>query len=134
MERFCLIIIMALTSLYCKSQTIDSTYIESDTIVYEIVEQMPEFPGGTACFMSYLSKNIKLSSISQEDVVHGRFIARFIVEKDGSITGVYVIRSLGVIDDEYLRVIREMPKWEPGMKDGKPVRVWYTLPVHIDFR
>ncbi|MDD3038433.1 energy transducer TonB [Bacteroides sp.] len=98
--------------------------------IFEVVEQMPEFPGGQAALMQYLGKNIKYPTIAQEQGTQGRVIVQFVVNKDGSIVDALVMRSVDpYLDKEALRVINTMPKWTPGKQRGKPVRVKYTVPV-----
>lgn len=98
--------------------------------IFEVVEQMPDFPGGQAALMQYLSKNIKYPTIAQENGTQGRVIVQFVVNKDGSIVDANVVRSVDpYLDKEALRVIGTMPKWKPGQQRGKPVRVKYTVPV-----
>ena len=98
--------------------------------VFQVVEQMPEFPGGMDKLMEYLSKNIKYPSIAQENNIQGRVIMEFVVNKDGSIVEPKVMRSVDTsLDNEAMRVIKSMPKWNPGKQRGKAVRVRYTVPV-----
>lgn len=97
---------------------------------FDIVEQMPMFPGGDAALMSWLSKNIKYPAIAEENGVQGRVIVRFVVGKDGSISQASVVRSVDPsLDKEALRVVKAMPKWIPGKQNGQAVPVWFTLPV-----
>lgn len=97
---------------------------------FEIVEQMPAFPGGDVALMAWLSKNVKYPEIAEENGVQGLVIVRFVVERDGSITNVSIVRSVDPsLDREALRVVKSMPKWIPGKQDGRPVPVWFTLPV-----
>ena len=99
--------------------------------IFEIVEQMPEFPnGGMAGLMQYLSKNIKYPTIAQENGTQGRVTVQFVVNRDGSIVDAKVLRGVDpYLDKEAIRVISSMPKWKPGMQRGKAVRVKYTVPV-----
>ena len=98
--------------------------------VFDMVEQMPTFPGGQQELMSYLGKNIKYPTIAQENGTQGRVTVQFVVNKDGSIVDAKVLRGVDpYLDKEALRVIGTMPKWKPGMQRGKPVRVKYTVPV-----
>lgn len=98
--------------------------------VFQVVEQMPEFPGGMDKLMEYLSKNIKYPSIALENNIQGRVIVEFVVNKDGSIVEPKVMRSVDTsLDNEAMRVIKSMPKWNPGKQRGKAVRVRYTVPV-----
>lgn len=98
--------------------------------VFQVVEQMPEFPGGMDKLMEYLSNNIKYPSIAQENNIQGRVVVEFVVNKDGSIVEPKVMRSVDTsLDNEAMRVIKSMPKWNPGKQRGKAVRVRYTVPV-----
>ena len=98
--------------------------------IFQVVEEMPSFPGGDAECMRFLSKNIKYPTIAQENGIQGRVILQFVVNKDGSIVDVTVARSVDpYLDKEAVRVVKMMPKWTPGKQRGKPVRVKYTLPV-----
>lgn len=102
---------------------------EEETI-FQVVEQMPEFPGGMSALMQYLGKNIKYPTIAQENGVQGRVIVQFVVNRDGSIVDPVVVRSVDpYLDKEAIRVIKTMPKWKPGQQRGKAVRVKYTVPV-----
>ncbi len=101
-----------------------------ENVVFQVVENMPEFPGGMGALMQFLGKNIKYPTIAQENGVQGRVIVQFVVNKDGSIVDPVVVRSVDpYLDKEALRVIKTMPKWKPGMQRGKAVRVKYTVPV-----
>ena len=98
--------------------------------IFQVVEEMPEFPGGMAECMKWLGKNIKYPTISQENGVQGRVIIQFVVNRDGSIVDAQVARGVDpYLDKEALRVISMMPKWKPGKQRGKAVRVRYTQPV-----
>lgn len=98
--------------------------------VYEVVEQMPTFPGGDAALMKYLAENIKYPVSAQKAKEQGRVVVQFIVEKDGTVTGVKTVRSVTpALDAEAVRVIKAMPKWTPGKQGGQPVRVNYNVPV-----
>ena len=97
---------------------------------YDIVAQMPEFPGGDAKLMEWLNSHIKYPAIAEENGVQGRVSVRFVVGKDGSISNTSVVRSVDPsLDKEALRVIKAMPKWIPGYLNDAPVPVWFTLPV-----
>lgn len=103
---------------------------ESSTKVYDDVDEMPSFPGGNYGLMTFLAQNMVYPVTAQENGVQGRVIISFVVETDGSITDVKVARSVDPsLDREAMRVVKAMPKWTPGKKDGKPVRVKYTTPV-----
>ena len=103
---------------------------EEETKVFDVVEQMPSFPGGPSALMQYLSSNIKYPVVAEENGVQGRVVCTFVVERDGSITDVRVIRSVDPsLDKEAVRVVKGMPKWIPGKQNGSAVRVKYTVPV-----
>ena len=103
---------------------------ESAEGAFDVVEQMPEFPGGSIELMKFLSENIKYPEAASKAGTQGRVVAQFIVEADGSISNVKVLKNVSdEIDAEAVRVIKAMPKWKPGMQKGQPVRVKYTIPV-----
>ena len=98
--------------------------------VFDVVEEMPSFPGGQGALMSFLNSNIKYPVVAQENGVQGRVIVGFVVERDGSITDVKVMRSVDPsLDREAQRVVKAMPRWKPGKQNGSAVRVKYTVPV-----
>ena len=97
---------------------------------YDVVDQMPEFPGGVGARMQYLAKNVKYPVEAQRKGQQGNVVVKFTVEKDGSITNSHIVRSISpLLDAEALRVINAMPKWIPGRHHGKAVSVGYVLPV-----
>ncbi len=103
---------------------------EVATKVFDVVEEMPSFPGGNAALMSYLNSNTKYPVVAQENGVQGRVIISFVVERDGSISDVKVARSVDPsLDREAQRVVKSMPRWTPGKQNGQTVRVKYTVPV-----
>ena len=103
---------------------------EATEEIFVVVEQQPEFPGGMSALMKFLGDNIKYPVIAQENGIQGRVITNFVVERDGSITDVQVVRGQDPsLDKEAVRVIQTMPRWKPGQQRGKAVRVRFTLPV-----
>lgn len=101
-----------------------------ETKVFDVVEVMPQFPGGPSALFEYLSKNIKYPVVAEENGVQGRVIVTFVVERDGSITDVQVVKSVDPsLDKEAKRVVSSMPNWIPGKQNGSAVRVKYTVPV-----
>ncbi len=103
---------------------------EEENKVFDVVEQMPSFPGGQSALMEYLSKNVKYPVVAQENGVQGRVVVSFVVERDGSVTDVTVVKSVDPsLDREAQRVISSMPKWIPGKQNGQAVRVKYNVPV-----
>lgn len=98
--------------------------------VFDVVEQMPSFPGGPSALMEWLSNNVKYPVVAQENGVQGRVVVSFVVERDGSITDVKVVRGVDPsLDKEASRVVRAMPRWIPGKQNGSAVRVKYNVPV-----
>ena len=98
--------------------------------IFVVVEEQPEFPGGNTAMMKFLSDNIKYPVIAQENGIQGRVITNFVVERDGSITDVQVVRGVDPsLDKEAVRVIQSMPRWKAGRQRGSAVRVRFTLPV-----
>ena len=104
----------------------------TDDKVYDVCEQMPTYEGGDAALLKYLGENWKLPDEYKERGIQGRMVVGFIVEKDGSLTNVKVLRAVDIaLDAEVLRVVKGMPKWIPGRHNGQRVRVRYLLPIHI---
>ena len=104
--------------------------LESSDRAFDVVEQMPSFPGGQQKLMEYLSENTRYPEGLGESCIQGRVILTFVVERDGSISDVKVVRSLDpLLDKEAVRVVSSMPKWIPGKQNGVAVRVKYTIPV-----
>ena len=100
--------------------------------VYQIVEQMPEFPNGQEALMLYIAKQVKYPAEAKKAGAQGRVFIGFIVESDGSLSDFKVLRGIGYgCDEEALRVVKSMPKWQPGMHRGKAVRVQYLVPVNF---
>ena len=111
-------------------------YVEEEVVeeqIFDVVEENPEFPGGTAALMKYFKDNIKYPRVSRDNNSQGKAFVRFTVNSDGSIQDVEVIKSSGDIylDKEAIRVIEAMPKWKPGRQLGKAVRVKFVLPVNF---
>lgn len=103
---------------------------EVATKIFDVVEEMPSFPGGNGALMSYLASNIKYPVVAQENGVQGHVIVSFVVERDGSISDVRVARSVDPsLDREAQRVVKSMPRWKPGKQNGSAVRVKYIVPV-----
>ena len=95
-----------------------------------VVEDLPQFPGGAAEFMKWLTKNLRYPASAQYQKVKGRVVAEFIVNKDGSVSDLQLVEHLNLAcDNEVLRVLRMMPKWEPGIMNAKPCRTKVCIPV-----
>ena len=123
---------MLFLTLGAQAQSVDNVNSNAaKESVYDQVEVKPEFPGGMPALVKYLQENIKYPSAALAEKAQGKAFVRFVVEKDGSITNTEIIKSSGNIylDKEALRVASNMPKWKPGMQQGKPVRVFFMLPV-----
>jgi len=104
----------------------------TDNQVFTAVEIQPEYPGGEAALGKFLQKNIRYPSIAKENNIQGRVYIQFVVERDGSLTDVKIVRDPGSgLGDEAIRVLKLSPHWKPGVQNGKPVRVQFTLPVNF---
>ena len=100
--------------------------------IFQAVEQPAEFPGGQAALMKWLSNNIRYPENAQQNGVQGRVIVKFVVEKDGSISGAQIVKGVDKdLDAEALRVVKRMPKWQAGKNNGQSVRSYFTLPVQF---
>ena len=131
-----LVIVIAPVRANAQDKKGKTTQMRKDTAtddkIYEVCEQMPIFEGGDAALLKYLGENLKYPDKTKDRGVQGRLGIGFIVEKDGSLTDVKVLRPVDIdLDAEVLRVIKGMPKWIPGRQNGKRVRVRYLLPIHI---
>lgn len=107
-----------------------ATMLEEDNVVYVICEKPAQFPGGTQAMVKFLSENVMYPAIARQNGIQGRVLCQFIVNKDGSISDVTVVRSVDPsLDKEAIRLIKSMPKWQPGEQRGKLVRTKFTLPI-----
>lgn len=103
---------------------------EEENKVFDIVEQQPMFPGGPTALMKFLNENTKYPVVAQENGVQGRVTVQFVVEKDGSVSDVHVLKGVDPsLDKEAVRVVKSMPRWTPGKQNGITVRVNYRVPV-----
>ena len=113
---------------YVAPEVVEEEVLEQE--IFQIVEEMPAFPGGEAKLMEYVGKNIKYPQIARETGIQGRVFIGFVVEPDGSVSNVKLLRGIGGgCDEEAMRVVKSMPKWKPGKQRGKAVRVSYQIPV-----
>ena len=113
---------------YVAPEVVEEEVVEQE--IFQIVEEMPSFPGGEGKLMEYVAKNIKYPQIARETGIQGRVFVGFVVEPDGSISNVKLLRGIGGgCDEEAMRVIKSLPKWKPGKQRGKPMRVSYQIPV-----
>ena len=98
--------------------------------VYEVAEVMPEFPGGTQALFEFISKNLEYPQNAIDGQIEGRVIVQFVVDKAGKVDNIQVVRSIDkMLDQAAIDVVRALPAWKPGMQNGKPVNVRYTLPI-----
>jgi len=110
----------------------DETPVNDQDEVFLVVENMPEFPGGLKAMMNFLGENIRYPETAKSANIQGTVHLGFVVEKDGSVTNIMVLRSVGGgCDQEAVRVLKLMPRWTPGLQRTKPVRVSFTLPIRF---
>ncbi|MBC8045768.1 MAG: energy transducer TonB [Fimbriimonadaceae bacterium] len=108
----------------------ENSYAVTDTTVFMMVEKMPEFPGGIETMYKWLAENIQYPDSARKNNIEGKVYAKFIVERNGSINEVTIMRGIGYgCDEEVINKLKQMPAWNPGLQQGKPVRTSYTLPV-----
>ncbi len=131
------LILMSLMAVFCLSTVNAQKTVVSkkNQKVFDVVEQMPEFPGGMEALFKYMAENMKYPEDAKKQQVEGRVLVQFIVETDGSVSNTEVLmRVFPSLDAEAVRVISGMPKWIPGKQNGKVVRVKYTIPVSFRFK
>ena len=119
---------------YSSDETIKKETLtkKEETKAFDIVDEMPQFPGGQAALLEYIAKNVKYPVVAEDNGIQGRVIVTFVVGRDGSITDAKVVKSVDPsLDQEALRVVEAMPRWQPGKIEGKPVCVKYTVPVQF---
>jgi len=117
------------------SEVADLKVVEEKEEPLAFVEQMPEFPGGQDALFKYLNSNIKYPSIAQEMGISGKVVLQFVVDKQGKIGNIKVVRTLGAgCDEEAVRVVKAMPSWKAGRQNGKSVPVYFTLPVFFQLK
>jgi protein TonB len=120
---------------YNKTYNVSINFNLEDNKICQNVEEMPEFPGGMQKMMDFINRNLHFPVEASEMAIQGRVICGFVVEKDGTISIMEVVRSLyHPIDAEAIRVIGRMPRWKAGRQNGKPVRVYFLLPVRINLQ
>ncbi len=109
----------------------DSTATDNeDDQIFISVQQMPEFPGGVLALRRYIAEHIQYPVLAQENDIEGTVVVKFVVGKKGEVTNVQVIRGVDpLLDSEAVRVVRNLPRFKPGYNNGRPVKVWYTLPI-----
>ena len=121
--------VLALLLMVNTNAMAQSKKIANDKVL-EKAEVMPQFPGGDQAMMKFVSENVQYPEEAKEKEISGRVMVGFIVEKDGSVNEVKIVRGIGGgCDEEAVRVVKAMPKWKPGKEKGKPVRVSYIMPI-----
>ena len=134
MKKLIILSLMALFGLTTVSAQ-KTVVAQKNQKVFDVVEQMPEFPGGIKALLDYLCQNVKYPADAENQKVEGRVIATFIVETDGTINNVEVVKPVfPSLDAEAIRVLSGMPKWTPGKQSGKEVRVKYTVPINFNLK
>ena len=129
MKKFIIMSLMALFGLTTVSAQ-KTVVAKKNQQVFDVVEKMPEYPGGQAALFEYLQKNVKYPADAEKKKVEGRVLVTFVVNTDGSITDIEVVRkTFPSLDAEAIRVISGMPRWKPGEQKGQKVRVKYTVPL-----
>ncbi len=132
MNRIVLLLAAVMMSvLYIHAQELDQIAAGEDEHVFSSVESMPQFPGGDAALLKYVSTHVHYPShVNNNEFISGRVTVQFVVTKTGQVGKVKVMRSLApAFDQEAIRVVKSLPKFQPGRQNGKAVDVWYTLPV-----
>ena len=113
-----------------KSEIKESRDQPQDEVLFTVVEKMPEYPGGDDARIKFMVENIKYPEEARQKGITGTVYVTFVVEKDGTVQHVKILRGIGSgCDEEALRVISLMPKWNPGMQRGKPVRIQFNMPI-----
>ena len=131
------VLFMSLMAVFCLTTvSAQKTVVaQKNQDVFDVVEQMPEYPGGMQALFEYLYQNIKYPEDAQKQKVEGRVLVTFIVETDGSVSNLEVERqAFPSLDAEAVRVLSAMPKWTPGKQGGQVVRVKYTLPINFSLK
>jgi len=131
------LVLMSLMAVFCLTTVSAQKTVVSqkNEEVFDVVEQMPEYPGGMQALFEFMSQNIKYPADAQKQKVEGRVLAKFIVETDGSISNIEVVKqAFPSLDAEAVRVIQAMPKWKPGRQKGQAVRVKFVLPINFSLK
>ena len=132
-QKFVLILIIGvITSAFAFAQNANSVSGENATYEFSQLDRQPEFEGGNAGLSDYLSSNLKYPKKAMKNGIGGKVFIGFVIDKTGKITDVDVLRGVDkTLDKAAVKLIKSMPAWKPGMKDGKPVKVKYTIPINF---
>ena len=131
------LVLMSLMAVFCLTTVSAQKTVVSqkNDQVFDVVEQMPEYPGGMQALFEFLKENIKYPEDAQKQKVEGRVLAKFVVETDGSISNIEVVKhAFPSLDAEAVRVIQAMPNWTPGKQKGQAVRVKYVVPINFNLK
>lgn len=131
MKRFLLLLsaILLTNMAFCQEEKKGSV----DDEVFVVVEEQAEFPGGLDSMYAYIQKNLKYPEKAKAEGIEGRVFVSFIIEKDGSISNVKILRAIGGgCEEAVVEMIKNMPKWKPGKQRGKPVRFQFVLPIKFE--
>lgn len=123
------LIVMLVLAVLCSTSAM-AQIVVVDEEIFLVVENEPEFPGGEDSLYAYIARNIKYPETAKKEKIEGRVFVTFIVEKDGQVSSVKLLRDIGGgCGEEAIRVVKSMPKWKPGTQRGNPVRFRFNLPV-----
>ena len=131
MKRFLLLLsaILLTNMAFCQEEK----KVSVDDEVFVVVEEQAEFPGGLDSMYAYIHKNLKYPELAKEKGIEGRVFVNFIIEKDGSISNVKILRGIGGgCEEAAVEMVKNMPKWKPGKQRGKPVRFQFNLPIKFE--
>ena len=131
------LVLMSLMAVFCLTTVSAQKTVVSqkNDKVFDVVEQMPEYPGGMQALFEFISQNIKYPADAQKQKVEGRVLAKFVIETDGSISDIEVVKhAFPSLDAEAVRVIQAMPKWIPGRQKGQAVRVKFVMPINFSLK
>ena len=135
MKKVYLSILIVLMALNIYAQKDSSQGLSTDQQVFNFVEQSPEFPGGEQALIQFLQQNITYPDMERDSDIQGKVLVRFVVLEDGSVSNVVVVKSVSPgLDNEAVRVVKLLPKFKPGYQQGKPVKVYYNLPIVFKLR
>ena len=123
------VIVLFALAVFCSISIVAQTEVEDDAI-FVVVENNPEFPGGSDSLYAYIARNIKYPEAAKKEKIEGRVFVTFVIEKDGRVSNAKILRDIGGgCGEEAIRVVKNMPKWKPGTQRGNPVRFQFNLPV-----
>jgi len=129
MKQLFLILVFIVASMAVQAQT---TNTAPDDSIYIVVEQAPQYPGGQEALMKYLAENIQYPDLARQNNIQGTVYVSFVVEKNGAVSNVKILRGIGGgCDEEAMRVVRKMSDWTPGYQNGEAVRVQFNLPLRF---